>query len=269
MKKRVVVIVSHGIGVQKKAPPFDSKIATYSKSLHDLVESEIERSDANIDLVWREAFWADVYQDHQDAYFKRLKSPMLLYLLHWFAVNKLADAGSYYPAFGKTQAAYSKVHSRIAEAVRDAEVSHCENDAILFVGQSLGALVLSNFIYDTRKHLPYYSDWQNLDNFQGFLTVGANLPMFLFAHDNLHPIQPPLTKFYRKYWWRNLYADFDMLGLPLRPLGGVFEEMCANHDLWDRRISLGLPFIHFKGMNAHNGYWTSRKIAREIIDMVK
>lgn len=269
MKKRVVVIVSHGIGVQKKDPPFDCKVATYSKPLRDLVYSECARAGLDIDIVWREAFWADVYQPQQDDYFRRLNSPLLLYWMHWFAIKKLADAGSYYPAFENSQAAYHKVHARIAQAVADVEFDNTDNDAIIFVGHSLGATVLSNFIYDTRKLTPYDTRWENLENFQGFLTVGANLPMFLFAHENLRPISAPQHPFYRKYWWRNLYADFDILGLPLRPIGGVFEQMCQTQDVLDQRISLGIPFVHFKGINAHNGYWTSRRIAREIIEMAK
>ncbi|MDF1569935.1 MAG: hypothetical protein P1P77_18110, partial [Spirochaetaceae bacterium] len=91
--------------------------------------------------------------------------------------------------------------------------------------------------------------------FRLFITTGCNIPVIVAGLEHAEPFTRP-NKDFR---WINIYDKDDILGWPLRPLGGGFG---MNDWIEDRVIDAGLPLV------SHMNYWKSKNSLKIIADAI-
>lgn len=225
--------------------------------------------------------------------------------LRSFVVHSLGDAAAYQrppePAAGsaarpgdssgpridpaapiamRSDDAYQRVHAVLAESLRRRVADDPDlADAPLVVGaHSLGAHVFSNFAWDwlhdggrarwayPEIHHPGRSSLERMRTLAGFVTFGANLPLFLFGLDRAVPLPFPGPEAGLRFGavcrWVNLFDRDDPLGWPLQPINEAFAK--AVHE--DRVVRLRGPMAPTP--LAHNAYWSDDTLVDALAEQV-
>jgi hypothetical protein len=129
------------------------------------------------------------------------------------------------------------VRERIKQAVTDIDGDDGEYRVIL-LAHSLGMQVMSNYIYDAQNGKGLWNsgeapdEHENLSKLSRIVSYGCNIPLFLSARseDEIKPITPPNDRFE----WNNYYDRQDVLGWPLQPINGAYDDLVT-----DFQISVG------------------------------
>jgi hypothetical protein len=163
------------------------------------------------------------------------------------------------------------------------------NGPVVFLTQSLGCQVLSNYLYDAQLPAGRAAAgiWRDIqahaseiaghplsaeevaflrgDTIQYWVTTGCSIPAFVAADTRMRiqPIRPPAPGFR----WLNIYDPNDVLGWPLRPLGNGYEVLVD-----DRAVNLGMKDsgkIDDAGMYSHETYWTNDDVLAPLVAILK
>lgn len=270
MTKKAAVLVIHGMGKQTKSNPDATHIPTYSKDLMQNVRRTYGFSNFDTDVAWHEVFFADIYQTRQDSYIQGFERNFTsMGLLRRFVMNKIADAAGYYPS--KTNgSSYDRVHSRVTTTLTKLDQDTEENAPLIVLCHSLGAYIMSNYIYDVQKHgAQGDGDFMAFKTLRKLVTFGANIPVFMFAQKEPIPIAFHGTGPKPMPWWINMVSGGDPLGYPLGPLGGKYGDMVAQGEIDDRRVYIGLPVISALFALDHNAYWRSRPLLEQVVSELR
>ncbi|MCH2492012.1 MAG: hypothetical protein MK320_04365, partial [Gammaproteobacteria bacterium] len=220
-KKRVAVLVIHGIGGQR---------ADFAEPLIRGVNREVKRLGADASAIaWQPVYWDDLLVPRQQAYLKRaLKDGRLNYQrLRQFVVSALGDAGAYRQRPSGTLAGtqsgrtYERVHARIREQMSGLYHGPLAGRPLplVLMAHSFGGHILSNYVWDSQQTPDgKLSAFERMHWLAGFITFGCNIPLFTFAVDKPVPIRFPATRlperFKEKARWLNFYDPDDVLGWP-------------------------------------------------------
>jgi hypothetical protein len=163
---------------------------------------------------------------------------------------------------------------------------------VVFISQSLGCQVLSNYLYDAQQAaagvVPVRAGiWKDIQRSAkvfaggvlsaaeikflaggtcvGWITTGCNIPIFVAAHKTMDivPIAAP-TQLFK---WLNIYDPDDVLGWPLQPLSPGYQALVE-----DRPINAGQGALNWilKSWNplAHTAYWTDDEVIAPLARML-
>ena len=269
-KKRVAVLVIHGIGGQR---------ADFAEPLIRGVNREVKRLGADASAIaWQPVYWDDLLVPRQQAYLKRaLKDGRLNYQrLRQFVVSALGDAGAYRQrpsgmvagaTLGRT---YERVHARIREqlsALYHGPLSERPLPLVL-MAHSFGGHILSNYVWDSQQTPDRtLSAFERMHWLAGFITFGCNIPLFTFAVDKPAPIRFPAARlparFKEKARWLNFYDPDDVLGWPLKPVSPAYARAVDA----DIRLQVGGAVSGWTPA-AHLLYWRDRRFARHVAEFL-
>lgn len=143
---------------------------------------------------------------------------------------------------------YSKIQARIANKLLMIKQNLDSDLNVIIIAHSLGAHVLNNYIWDAQmydvapervsrgiwKKLPFNlniptfqinktnKDFFQFKTLRGLFTIGCNLPILIAG-------KPAIQAIYTKdvgysIAWKNFYDQNDILGWPLKPLGGSYSQ---------------------------------------------
>jgi hypothetical protein len=157
---------------------------------------------------------------------------------------------------------------------------------VVFISQSLGCHVLSNYLYDAQKFArggvvdagiwkasnPFINglsagqrNFLKGDTAMAWVSTGCNIPIFVAAHaqGDIVPIDKPTGQFR----WLNIYDPDDALGWPLQPLSDKYDALVE-----DRAINAGQGIIgtFIKSWNplAHTEYWTDDDVVKPLASIL-
>ena len=269
-KKRVAVLVIHGIGGQR---------ADFAEPLIRGVNREVKGLGADASAIaWQPVYWDDLLVPRQQAYLKRaLKDGRLNYQrLREFVVSALGDAGAYRQRPSGTLAGtqsgrtYERVHARIQEQLSGLYHGPLSERPLplVLMAHSFGGHILSNYVWDSQQTPDgKLSAFERMHWLAGFITFGCNIPLFTFAVDKPVPIRFPATRlpsrFKEKARWLNFYDPDDVLGWPLKPVSPAYARAVDA----DIRLQVGGAVSGWTPA-AHLLYWRDRRFARHVAEFL-
>ena len=111
---------------------------------------------------------------------------------------------------------------------------------VIVLAQSLGAHVISSYIWDASKPAKEVfagiwtsshdgvdsdrDDFRRMRTVERFYTTGCNIPLFVAGHKVIEPIEPAMDSFK----WYNFFDEDDVLGWPLRPLSESYKKLVED-----------------------------------------
>ena len=146
----VGVLVIHGMGTQID----ESFATTLTRGVHkELGRWGVHESEAPVEPV----VWGDILHGRQTDYLKRARARERLdwnWLRKW-VVQVIGDPEAYQRIEGAPASTYERIHQRIADAAERLRNRVGAPDRPLVVlAHSLGAHVMSNYIWDVQKQPP-------------------------------------------------------------------------------------------------------------------
>ncbi|WP_405156522.1 chemotaxis protein [Paenibacillus sp. FSL K6-0108] len=266
---RVSVMVIHGLGMQKENYA-DTLISRLHKELDQVM---VLPGAAKQMLDIEPVFWADVFEDREEALFQQLVSSQGLnyQVLRRFVIHYLADAVAYQPVENQGHN-YDAVHHTLNRAMHALAQRNGPETPLCIIAHSLGAVIASNFFYDlqfpsnrTPSIVDVTSALERGDTLTNFYSFGTTLPLWsLRYHDFSRPIQVP-SPLAGQYFpglegeWINFYDRDDILGYPLRPIDPAYEA-AVNEDV---EINSGGVIGSWNPLS-HGGYFSNGAMNRRI-----
>ncbi|MBY0205231.1 chemotaxis protein [Paenibacillus polysaccharolyticus] len=267
---RVAVMVIHGLGMQKEDYA-DKLIACLSKEMERVM---VLPGAAKQMLDIEPVFWADVFEEREEALFQQLvRSPGLHYqALRRFVIHYLADAVAYQPVENQGHH-YDAVHRTLNQAMHVLAQRNGPEAPLCVVAHSLGAVIASNFFYDLQypssNRIPEIVDVNSAlergDTLTNFYSFGTTLPLWSLRYDNFsRPIRVPAPQATHYFphlegEWVNFYESNDILGYPLRPIDPAYAAAVKE----DIEVRVGGPATSWNPLS-HGGYFTSEHMNRRI-----
>lgn len=267
---RILLILVHGIGdytkqeVNQRGAHFVRAIVKKNPGLKNKIEMKAVRySDilqARQEAVWHQMLETSENFGQQDfslrGLFRRIWVPARRFLLFNFSDAAVLGHMAHLP-----NSVYNLTMARIEDEIRDGwsriPEDEQENTAVVLMGDSLGAHLMSNYIWDmqskslkmhdrdadSKAKLPADYEQVSLQAMRLFVSTGCNIPIFVSGMEHIQAI-------YNDRWgynfkWLNIYDHDDLLGWPLNPLGDY-------HDPERRGLSYA-DIVEDRQINAHGG----------------
>lgn len=196
-QRHVAVVFVHGILASNDsfAEPMEKRLRKRLADIADYVH-------------YGSVYWADKLRDNQKDYLGRARG-MKHKLLRNIVVRGLGDAAAYQKTSKQEDSIYYEIQAEIYEKIRTLDQQNRAQNRgdcpLIFIGHSLGAHIISSFVWDANKlkqrpstHIathpnrkvvamwtdltdPKASAFRRLDTFAGFVTIGSNIPLFTFS----------------------------------------------------------------------------------------
>nr|VFK44597.1 MAG: hypothetical protein BECKTC1821E_GA0114239_103714 [Candidatus Kentron sp. TC] len=151
-----------------------------------------------------------------------------------------SDAASLEHRSHQSDSVYYEAQKRIFDSLRAIyEKLGKGSKNVIFIAQSLGGQVLSNYIWDAQSKNPKQGVWMedysatvpkgsDIENFirlkglKTLFTTGCNIPLFVAGRNKIQSIYTNRNGY--SFEWHNFYDEDDVLGWPLKPLGKFFDQ---------------------------------------------
>jgi len=218
----------------------------------------------NIEI--RSAYYQDLLQNNQSAYFNKVSAGLDWQRLRKFVLFGFSDAASLESRKVGKNSPYYQAQERILEQFRSLYKALPPSSQIVVVAQSLGGQVLSNYLWDAlHAKKPSHGIWANPPKFgdkaeedfcrgksiRTIFTTGCNIPIFVAG---IHPKEiTPIDKPTPDFEWHNYYDVDDVLGWPLQGLSDGYDLLVHDH-----RINSGLTPL------SHTKYWTDKDFLKPL-----
>ena len=138
-KKKLALLTLHGMGTTEKE---------YYVDLRDDLISLVGKN-AWKDVHFEPVYYQDLVQDPQNAYYASIKDKVDSKRLRKLFLFGISDAGSLEYSRTIPNSAYEKTQRRIFDALgRAYKAVETPQTPVVFIAQSLGGQVLSNYIWD-------------------------------------------------------------------------------------------------------------------------
>lgn len=204
---KVALITVHGMGV---TPP------EYADPLKARLKRALGAHFA--DLTIRPVYYQKLLQDNEAALWNRVESQSRVHYddLRKFLLFGFGDAAGLEANKDDADSVYELAQQEIARALLDVYKQGGSDCHVVFLSQSLGCQVLSNYIYDGQKakmggdvsagiwrdlaHTrlvlggldePAMLPFLRAETCMAWVTTGCNIPIFAAAHKNIQPILRP------------------------------------------------------------------------------
>ena len=267
MAKKLAIVVIHGMGTQTS--DFANDMIT---ELNDRVDDLGKDLD---DIEWQSIFWANILSTRQETYLRDANAfNDLDYIgLRRFVISALGDASAYRKVDDAANSTYALIHQRVREGINALE-HEVEIDAPLIVmAHSLGGHIMSNYIWDMQHadpaNLAGLSTFNQLHTLAGMVTFGCNIPLFVFAHANIVPIEFPAAELpdpgdvRAKAKWLNYFDPDDVLGYPLKAINNAYVDVVDA----DIAINVGGLFSSWNPIS-HTKYWTDNDFTKPAAEFI-
>lgn len=288
--KKLIVCMVHGMG-KVGTDDFDKQIKGFKRQVGKVIGASL-----NEQVLYYPIFFQDIFQKQQDAVFQLMDQSGRLdwkwRFLRKFLLFGFSDAAGYESRAHVENSEYERVQERIREAIDKAcDTAGSDSTEILVIAQSLGAQVLSNYIWDAQQtpKLVHAGIWREdydgnglvsvekeasrrLKNLRCFLTTGCNIPIFIAGKEKIQAIKADAEGYCFK--WHNYYDKDDVLGWPLQPLGEFYDihsdDVSASYAkaVVDYRINVGGVLTSWNPFN-HRRYWSDNNFIKPAAMMIK
>ena len=233
MAKKIAFLTLHGMGTTDE---------DYYVDLRNDLKRMIGADAWNDNIHFDHVYFQDILQDPQNEYFDRVRHKIDSKKMRKFFLHGVSDAGSLESSRNTHDGAYDRTQMRIFDALGLAfSAVESPRTPVVFIAQSLGGQVLSNYIWDaTRAEKPSYGVWRHshdeltqddidfrrLRTLRVLVTTGCNIPMFIGGLPRAQriPIDPPNDSFV----WENYYDEDDPLGWPLQALSDGYDNLVMD-----------------------------------------
>jgi len=208
-------------------------------------------------------------------------------LLREFMMYSLSDAAvlstRVHNKEGQEKSTYMEVNEQIEKtSVSTFKAFNKENKPVIIVAHSLGAHLISNYIWDKQNILKNMDD-SNIDELsveehftylhtlKSFITMGCNIPLLISGHKNIKSISKSDCGY--DFEWYNYYDKDDILGWPLQGIDTTYNK--ATKDIVINAWG-SIPGFLLKSWNPlchYLEYWRDddiiEKVAVEIISRLE
>ena len=268
MAKKIAFLTLHGMGETED---------TYHEDLLDDLIPLVGPTAWNNDIHFGSIYYQKILQDPQNEYYTRIKDKIDSKKLRKFLLFGFSDAGGLEYSRTLKNSAYEKTQKLIFDALGEAfEAVGSPQAPVVFIAQSLGGQVLSNYIWDAnRQHKPKFGIWQHdhtdieaddlefrrLGTLRVIITTGCNIPIFVggLPRAQRKPIKRPNDDFV----WENYYDEDDALGWPLQALSNGYNALVRDIEVnAGGFFSSGSPLSHTK-------YWTDADVQEPLAEHLK
>jgi hypothetical protein len=174
--------------------------------------------------------------------------------LRGFVVKALGDAVSYQRIGDEARGAYEATNLLFNTAIAELKNELNGDKPLIIIAHSLGCAVMLNNMYDIRvknKTSVELSSFENFGTLKHIITFGCNLPLFVMAYTNPKIPTPKGCN------WDNYYDEDDILGFPLKPLQGDYDNVI------DHQINVGGLFTSWNP-GSHTQYWTDNNFTKPV-----
>jgi len=278
----VALITVHGMG---------ETLPDYADALLNRLRGQLGALAGQVAM--RSVYYQKILQDNQNLVWERTRTQSTVRYadLRKFVLFGFGDAAGLENRKEIPGSVYELAQGEIARTLLSAHAMR-PGMPVVFVAQSLGCHVLSSYLYDAQKAAKGLAVgagiWRNIDAWAdatlgraltasektflrggtcaALVTTGCNIPIFVAAHKIMHvvPIDRPTTLFK----WINFYDPDDVLGWPLRPLLGGYENLVEDRVV---NASGGVASLLLRSWNplAHNSYWDDATVIDTIAAMLR
>ncbi len=269
MPKELVLLAIHGMG---------DTAENFADDLQETLTSHLP-TDASDKVLFDSVFYQGVLQPHQ----RRVLDAMRAHDLDWIKLRRfllygLSDAAGLERRASEAGSPYERVQAIIRDTLSRAFSFVGGTKPVILIAHSLGAQVLSNYIWDAQQRRATRGVWRapetergsELDDFlrlkslRCLYTTGCNIPLFVsgFPEDAIKPIRTTGEGYSIR--WKNFYDEDDVLGWPLKPLSSAYRN--AVHS--DRAVNAnGTSFASLAASwspFSHSGYWTDADVVKPL-----
>jgi hypothetical protein len=273
---RVALVTLHGMGVTAR---------DYADKLLESLGNRMKG--AFKDVLVQSVYYQNILQDNEERVWGRVEQKGKVHYdeLRRFLLFGFGDAAGLENRKEFDNSVYEQAQMQIANALLKVHAA----DPLLpvvFISQSLGCHVLSNYLYDAQKFArggvvdagiwkasnPFINalstgqrNFLKGDTAMAWVSTGCNIPIFVAAHaqGDIVPIDKPTGQFR----WLNIYDPDDALGWPLQPLSDKYDALVE-----DRAINAGQGIIgtFIKSWNplAHTEYWTDDDVVKPLASIL-
>jgi hypothetical protein len=255
------VLTLHGIGSHHQGTHFDARLR----------EALNEKAGEQIRLAVKTVYYHGDSRGRQAELWKefdRLEDRLPGSLDHKFIrrlmLASVGDALAYGHNASDKNSFYRGAHTKVREAIAELERELGDSCTVAVVANSLGCKVIFDYLCDAQTGRGIWegeegpTEFRRLGDLRLLITTGCNLPFFASA------VSGTEQRFFRvnkDFQWINFYDRDDVLGWPLRPLGGRFEEIVQDEE----RNGIGSL------LTSHGKYWKhddlNEEIAGKILDL--
>ncbi|WP_085523599.1 chemotaxis protein [Tuberibacillus sp. Marseille-P3662] len=275
MTQKLAVAIIHGAGSQKKT--FATKmIKKIDKQFNKRLQKDMNVTETG--LVFQPVFWSSVFEEEEKVLLQKLQQGGNLdyHRLRQFTIEFLADAVAYQPTSFRDHN-YDKVHSVLAQSLRELSIKAGPQAPLCVISHSLGSVIASNYFYDLQfKHsnigmlteeMNSHTPLEKSETLALFYTLGSPLALWSLRFSDFgHPVKipaPSINQYYPhlKGGWFNIYDKDDILGYPLKALNNKYDRAITK----DIQVNVGGIFTSWNPFS-HLQYDTDEAVIKLIVD---
>jgi hypothetical protein len=254
---KIGVLTLHGVGSHRPGSPFDA----------ELRQALRREAGGKATVVIKAIYYHGDSRSRQAelwSQFDRLEDNDASSLDHKFVrrlmLTSLGDALAYGNNPNDENSLYRDVHKQVRNAIGEMETELGGACPVAVVAHSLGCRVIIDYIRDAQTGAGIWqgekdaSEFQKLASLRLLVTTGCTIPFYESPRTSAEQrfFQPG-----ENFQWINFYDRDDLLGWPLRPLGGDFE---AVQD--EERNYVG------SSITSHMRYWRDDELNEEIASKI-
>ncbi|PZO51970.1 MAG: hypothetical protein DCF16_10635 [Alphaproteobacteria bacterium] len=278
--RRIGVLIVHGIGTREVgySEAFRKKLKRHLKRKYHLRTPHT--------ISFEEVFWAGAtkslqseYQLNNIVYHPQLEQNHI----RRFVIESLADAAAFqnipYGLKNGGETMYERIKRSIAVSIGNLYARVGPDAPLLVIAHSFGGWMMSCYIDDLRRQaadkrkrgqpLTQKEAFESFDTLGGVVTIGCNIPAFVFCMDpgSVDPVDLPGRQLARlertpdkngeRRCWLNFYSPWDPLGYPLRTINKAYDDTVQDICLKIR------PTWPLDFTTPHLGYWTHKAVIQE------
>lgn len=240
--KKLILLVIPGIGTKEKG---------FSKSLEsDLRAFTNQEVSRHLEIIETRPFSVTDVDKNQKDLLDRLSVANKLggiLSMRQFVIEAFGDGVTFERDAQSPNSNYKRIHHYIKNEIEKVNESKEEGDVFVILAASMGAHILSTYIWDADHKKGIFenetpTDQQRLKNLDYLVTIGCNIPLFVsgLAEDQIIAID----KRNENFKWDNYYDRDDVLGWPLKQLSPSYGELVTDYE-----INSGLY------IGSHTRYW--------------
>jgi hypothetical protein len=268
------VLVVHGMGAQTSG--FADEMM---REVNDRLGSTAGR------IEWEPVYWATALQDREEKLWDAMRSARQpdgsALALDWqtvrnFVIHNFGDALAYHRDT-QPDGAYDDIHRIVGARVAALQARlPGPKSPIVVMAHSLGAHIMSNYIWDHQPPKPVNDGLPPLPTLAALITFGCNIPLFSLTFAHAKPIDLPGEGVKQKELvaaarWLNFVDRDDVLGWPIRPLyekspaAAKFtaREKRTVERIEDHEIAVGGLALAWNPA-AHGEYWEDNDFTKPV-----
>jgi hypothetical protein len=182
-------------------------------------------------------------------------------ILRKFLLFGFGDAGSLEHSAHRDKVQYIAVQREIQKALDHALIDFDGDPSkpVVFIAQSLGCQVISNYIWDAKAGKNVFAEASSLNNehldflklksISNLVTTGCNIPLFIAGLSKRECFDKPNISFV----WDNFYDQDDVLGWPLKQLD-ISYQFVRDHPINSGSV------LSSWNIASHLKYWSDANV---------